>query len=137
MDFFIAKVKYGVLKDSGALKATPFNYIVRCESVTDAEVIMLEFLEGYQLLQVVSVRPAGIVEVINLNNNEAFYKARVSMPIADEVTGKMKQSIASSIISANNFDHAYSLIKEAYKDTTVDWDIVSISLENIVDVINN
>lgn len=67
-------------------------------------------------------------------NDDRWYKAKVAIIDADEVSGKEKRSFQYYLVAASNTDRALDNLNKALATFVVPWEVASISDTQFADV---
>jgi len=136
--WFEAKVKYIKVGEDGKEKKVSEDYLIDAVSYTDAEartyLELSKFIQG--VFTIASLKRSNIDEIIQSNdeNDDRWYKGKVAILDADELTGKEKRTNQYVLIAAKDFDTALVNANTNFKDYIVPPRIAQISDTNFMDV---
>ena len=142
--YFICRIAYEkqitdpTSRDCGKLKKVNEPYLVNALSCTEAEArVTLEvaqYIKGEWSIR--SIKAVNIAEIINEDTeHDRWYQARIAMCVVDEARGTESWVANTVLVKADTFYWAYKSIVERFKDSIVDYKIVSLSESPIVDYI--
>ncbi len=135
--WFIVKVKYTKQLDDGRLKRVTEPYVVDSVSFTDAEARIYEeigqYVKGEFIIKGIS--RVDFADVFYYDDSDDWYKCKMTYVAVDADEGKEKKINSNLLVTANSVKEAYERIKESLSDMTVSFDVPSIALTPIVDVI--
>ena len=88
--YFEVKVKLQKTMDDGVQKKVSEQYVVEAATFGEAEGRIAECLKPYieGEFEVTDIKIAGYVQIINSQDADTFFKAKVSFVTLDETTGK-------------------------------------------------
>ena len=137
-NWFEGKVKYIKVCEDGKEKKVSETYLVDAISYTEAEARifteMESFIQGPFILS--SLKKSNIVEIIPSNdeNDDRWFKCKVAILDADELTGKEKRTNQYNLVAAKDINTALTRIEESFSTYIVPFEIAAISDTNIFDV---
>ena len=137
-NWFEGKVKYIKTGEDGKEKKVSETYLVDAVSYTEAEARifteMETFIQGPFILS--SLKKSNIVEIVPSDdeNDDKWFKGKVAILDADELTGKEKRTNQYSLIAAKDINTALASLEESMSTYIVPYEIASISDTNIFDV---
>lgn len=67
-------------------------------------------------------------------SDEGWYKAKVAFITIDEKTAKEKRNCTNFLVQAHSISNALTNIQDAFRETMVDYVVVSIAETKILDV---
>lgn len=128
-------IKYDKRFEDGKVKRVSEHYLVDAMSLTEAEAVVTEKMKPYISGEFVatSAKQTKIAEVAG-RDYAAWYLAKVAFITIDERSGKDKRSVTQMLVGAESLDKAYDTLVEHFKFTVADYELVSLSLSQIVDV---
>ena len=133
--YYQVVIKYDKMQENGSVKRVSEKYIADALSCTDAEARVTEemqpFISGDFLAT--SVKTTPIAEIFNLDA-ERYYLAKVAFITVDEKTAQEKRSISQILVGASDFKEAYDNFLDGMKGTMADYEIVSLSETQIIEV---
>ena len=121
--------------DEGLLKAVKESYLIDAVNFTEAEAKITDIMssEGTQAL-VKSVTKTNYTEIVNIEDKSKFYKAKVTyISIGDG--GKEQKVSTFFLINADSINEALKELEEALSSMLVPYEVPSISLTDILEVI--
>lgn len=136
--WFLCKVKYEKTLENGALKRVAEPYLVDALNFTEAERRLIEevtpFMSG--VFEVSDIKRARFADIFESSDESAdrFFKAKLLFITLDERSGKEKQISQQVLIQASDLRDALRRLDEAYKGTSLEYTIASITETAIVDV---
>lgn len=134
--YFEAKVKYRKTDGNGVQKVTTESYIVDGYSFTEAEANIQKEIEQYISgeFKVTNIKVANYSEIIKDESGDRWFKAKVSLLVYDEESGKERKTNIYLLVQANNAKEAYDNAATAMKTSMGDWLIPAVSETTIMDV---
>lgn len=137
-NWFEVKIKYHKINDEGKEVKVSETYLIDAMSFTEAESrITISLKEMIQHdFYIVSIKKSNITELIESDdiNDDKYFKAKVSIIDADQISGKEKRSNQYFLIAGANVDSALEYLRKTLSTYVVPTDIVSVGDSNIVDV---
>ena len=135
-NFYEAVLSYDKVDEEGVTKRVKETFVVQAFSCGEAERIALEevatFCNGE--IECVKVGLASYKEIFISEVGDIYYKIRVCFITIDERTEKEKRTNIYHLTNADSIDAARRNVLEAYKGTTIDYVIASISEAKIADI---
>ena len=137
-NWFEGKVKYMRVNEEGRERKVTEAYLVDAMSYTEAEARLQEqvgdFIQGDY--HIPSLKKSNITEVVPSvdENDDRWYKAKVAIVDADEVSGKEKRSFQFYLVAASDTNRALENLGKALSTFVVPWDVVSISDTQFMEV---
>lgn len=135
--WFTIKVKYTKQLEDGRLKRVTEPYVIDSVSFTDAEARIYEevgqYITGEFLIKGIS--KVDFADVFYYEDSDDWYKCKLTYVSVDADEGKEKKISSNLLVTANSVKEAYERVKESLSDMTVSFELPSITLTNIVDVI--
>lgn len=114
------------------------TYVVDALSFGEAEEAITKEMEPYITgeFEVRNINPAAYGEVFfsDNENDDRWYKAKLTFITIDEKTDKEKRSNVTYLVQAANFNGAVKNIEEVMGTTAIDYVIANISETKIMDV---
>jgi len=132
------KVKYHKLDQaSGKVKKVTDSFLVDAVSFTNAEAIITKEIEQYvrDEFKVMSITQTKYTDVLEFSDSENWFKCKVTYTDIDQKSGKEKKFTNLMLVSANNADEAYKRLEDNLGNWIVPFDIPSVSLTKIIEVI--
>lgn len=123
----------------GTEKKTSEVYLAEAMSCAEAEARTTEALRPYagEGLAVDVTRHAQVDEIFAdvVINDDKYWLAKVSFTTTDERSGKDKRMMRRILVGAEDFADAYKTFVDGMRGTVSDYELVSLSLTRIVDVL--
>ena len=133
--WFEVKATYDKMTENGLVKKVTEPYLFDSLSFTEAESRAIEeltpFISGEFTVKACKRTP--IAEIFNIAA-ERYYLAKVAFITIDEKTASEKRSISQILVGASNFKEAYDNFLDGMKDTMADFELISLSETQIMDV---
>lgn len=137
-NWFEAKVKYVKVNEEGREKKVNEAYLLDAMSYTEAESRILHEMES--MIQgdyyISNLKKSNITEVVPSEdeNDDRWYKAKVSIIDADEVSGKEKASAQYYLVAAANINRALENLEKSLSTFVVPYQIESLADTQFMDV---
>lgn len=133
--YFETSVKYDKIVENGAMKKVTEKFLVDALSFAEAEARTTEERAPYMSgdFDVSTAKKTKISEIFNLGTDR-FYLVKVGFITLDEKTAAEKRSISQILVGANSFDEALQIFKDGMKGSIADYEIVSLSETQILEV---
>lgn len=137
--WFETKVRYEKTMEDGALRQVTETNVVDAVSFGEAETRILEELGKYVNgdLEVVGISIPSYKEVFfddDNSNSDRWYKAKLEFITIDEKTNKEKKSTVYYLVNAGTIKGAIKNIDSVMGNTMVDYNSLSVSETQIMDV---
>lgn len=134
--WYECKVKYLKIDQGGHESKVNDNYLLDAVSFTDAETRIFEQMNEITRgeFQVLNIKKSNISEVINNEEGEWYYKAKISLVTIDEDAGKEKKVNQYILVMADDLDHSLKRLHEGLSYMLVPYVVTSIALCNIAEV---
>ena len=132
--YFEVKVKLQKTMEDGQQKKVSEQYVVEAATFCEAERRIAECLKPYieGEFEVTDIKIAGYGQIINNQDADKFFKAKVSFVTLDETTGKEKKTSELYLVQSDTLESAESDVKSFLNDNNTT--ISSISETAILDV---
>ena len=132
--YFEVKVRLQKTMEDGQQKKVSEQYVVEAATFGEAERRITECLKPYieGEFDVTDIKIAGYVQIINNQDADKFFKAKVSFVTLDETTGKEKKTSELYLVQSDTLESAESDVKSFLNDNNTT--ISSISETAILDV---
>ncbi|MGN0069422.1 MAG: DUF4494 domain-containing protein [Prevotella sp.] len=131
-------VRYERLMEDGSQKKVSETYVVDALSFGEAEEAITREMSPYISgeFEVKNITPAAFGEVFfsENDNDDRWYKAKLSFITIDEKTEKEKRSSVSYLVQAATFNGAVKNVETVMSGTMIDYVIANISETKIMDV---
>lgn len=135
MNWFECKVKYYKVLENGVEKKVSEWYLVDAETCTEAEARLIAEFSHCMGVEVKDIRSAAYNEVFLSDNEEKYYKVKLSFITLDEKSGAEKQTNSYTLVQADALRDAIKKLDEQMKGTICDYRILSVQETAIVDVL--
>ena len=137
-NWFETTVRYERQTEDAGQKKVNELYVVDALSFGEAEEAITKEMEPFVSgeFEVKNITPASYGEIyfIDNDNDDHWYKAKLSFITLDEKTAKEKRSAVNFLVQAATFNAAVKNIDEAMGKTAIDYEIVNIADTKIMDV---
>ena len=134
--YYKSKAKYSKIDDNGNNKNVTETFLVDAVSFTDAEQRMYERLA--ELVDgdfiVTSCIPSKYTDILEKEDRDTFYDARIRYASIDEGTGKTKIVSNLFLVAANDVKEAFEFIEEDLKTMLVPYTVHSITESPVIEV---
>lgn len=134
--WYEVKCKYTKQLEDLRLKRVTEPYLIDATSFTEAEARCNE--EVGQTVRgefdVVSIKRENIADIFDYEDAETWFKAKVKFEAIDADSGKSKAVSNTILVSAENAKVAYQRIQESLREVMSFFEITSVSLTKIVEV---
>lgn len=134
--WFLCKVQYEKLLDSGTQKKVCESYLVDAMSFTEAEAKIIEeitpFVRGSFIVD--DIARYNISEFFRNENGEKFFKIKTSFITLDEKTGMEKKTPQTMLVQATDLGEAKKIFEDNMKNTMSDYELDGIVDAKILDV---
>ena len=137
-NWFEAKVKYIKINEDGREKKVNEAYLLDAMSYTEAESRITHEMESVIKgdYYISSLKKSNITELVSSEdeNDDRWYKAKVNIIDADEVSGKGKSTAQYYLVAAADTDRALENLKKNLSTFVVPYEIANISDTKFIDV---
>ena len=137
-NWFEAKVKYIKINEDGREKKVNEAYLLDAMSYTEAESRITHEMESVIKgdYYISSLKKSNITELVPSEdeNDDRWYKAKVNIIEADEVSGKGKSTAQYYLVAAADTDRALENLKKNLSTFVVPYEIANISDTKFIDV---
>lgn len=137
-NWFEAKVKYIKINENGREKKVNEAYLLDAMSYTEAESRITHEMESVIKgdYYISSLKKSNITELVPSEdeNDDRWYKAKVNIIDADEVSGKGKSTAQYYLVAAADTDRALENLKKNLSTFVVPYEIANISDTKFIDV---
>ena len=137
-NWFEAKVKYMKVNEDGREKKVNEAYLLDAMSYTEAESRIMHEMESVISgdYYISSLRKSNITELVPSEdeNDDRWYKAKVNIIDADEVSGKEKSTGQYYLVAASDTKRALENLNKSLSTFVVSCEVVSISDTQFIDV---
>lgn len=137
-NWFEAKVKYVKVTEEGKEKKVTETYLFDAVSYTEAESRTLDSLR--EMVQgdfyIAGLKKSNISELVESNdgNDDKWYKAKVAIVDADQLTGKEKRANQYFLVAGATIEAALANLQKSLSTYVVPWEIASLAETTIMDV---
>lgn len=137
-NWFEAKVKYRKVSEDGREKKVNEAYLLDAMSYTEAESRIIHEMESVISgdYYVSSLKKSNITEVVPSEDekDDRWYKAKVNIIDADEVSGKEKSTAQYYLVAASNIDTALEHLEKSLSSFVVPYEIAALADTQFMDV---
>lgn len=137
-NWFETTVRYERQTEDAGQKKVNELYVVDALTFGEAEETITAEMEPYVSgeFEVKNITPAAYGEIFfsDNDNDDRWYKAKLSFITIDEKTAKEKRSAVNFLVQAASFTGAVRNIEEAMGKTAIDYVIANVSETKIMDV---
>jgi hypothetical protein len=135
-NWFNCKVKYQKIDEHGKQVRVSESYLVEAINFTEAETRTFEIMTQYAGGDIVvsGINKANFSEIINYEQGQYWFKAKVSLDDYDESSGKLTKVNQYFLVAANSVKQCFERIEENLSGMQVEFDIPAIALSPILDV---
>lgn len=136
MRFYECGARYMKTMDNGLEKKVTELYSVDALSFAEAEGKLINELSPYREdgVEVVTMKIAPYQELVDSEEGDRWYRAKVKYITVDENTGREKNTSVCYLVRARDIDHSRQRLDEFMKGTMVDWECESLVETKIMDV---
>ena len=136
--WFETKVRYQKTMDDGTEKKVTEAYVVDALSFTEAESSIIDEMSVYTSgeLQVtgISKAPYGEIFFSDVDDDDKWYRAKLSFITIEEKTEKEKRSTVNFLVQAKSLARALRYIDEEMGKTMIDYEVVGLAETKLADV---
>ena len=137
-NWFEAKVKYMKVTEDGREKKVNEAYLLDAMSYTEAESRIMHEMESVISgdYYISSLKKSNITELVPSEdeNDDRWYKAKVNIIDADEVSGKEKSTGQYYLVAASNINKALENLEKSLASFVVPYEIASLTDTQFMDV---
>lgn len=137
-NWFEGKVKFIRIGEDGRERKVAEVYLLDAMSYTEAESRIVREMEGITSGEfwITGLKKSNVTEVVESTdvNDDRWYKAKVAIVDADEVSGREKRSFLYYLVAASDAGRALENLNKALEAFVVPWDVVSVSDSQVSDV---
>lgn len=137
-NWFEGKVKYVKVGENGRERKITEAYLLDAMSYTEAESRIVEEMESIVRGEfwISNLKKSNITEVVSSEdeNDDKWYKAKVAIVDADEVSGREKRSFQYYLVAASDTGKALESLNKALSTFVVPWEVVCIADTQFIDV---
>ena len=136
--WFETKVKYQKTQEDGTEKKVNEAYVVDALSFTEAESSIIDEMSVYVSggFHVSGISQAAYSEIFfsDVDDDDKWYKAKLSFITIDEKTEKEKRSTVNYLVQAKSLARALRYIDEEMGKTMIDYEVVGLFETKLMDV---
>ena len=134
--WYECRVKYLKIDQGGYERKVNDNYLLDAVSFTDAETRIFEQMNEITNgeFQVLNIKKSNIAEIIDKEEGEWWYKAKISLVTIDEEAGKEKKINNYILIMADDLNQALKRLEEGLSYMLVPYVVTAIQLSTIAEV---
>lgn len=137
-NWFEAKVKYIKVNEDGRERKVTESYLLDALSYTEAESRIMHQMESVIKgdYYITGLKKSNITELVESvdEKDDRWYKAKIAIIDADEVSGKEKSSYQYYLVAAANIDKALENLEKSLSTFVVPYEIMSITDTPFMDV---
>ena len=137
-NWFEATVKYMKVNEDGREKKVNEAYLLDAMSYTEAESRIMHEMESVISgdYYISSLKKSNITELVPSEdeNDDRWYKAKVNIIDADEVSGKEKSTGQYYLVAASNINKALENLEKSLASFVVPYEIASLTDTQFMDV---
>ena len=137
-NWFEGKVKYIRIGEDGRERKVAEVYLLDAMSYTEAESRIIREMEGITSGEfwITGLKKSNVTEVVYTTdvNDDRWYKAKVAIVDADEVSGREKRSFLYYLVAASDASRALENLNKALETFVVPWEVVGVSDTQVADV---
>lgn len=137
-NWFEAKVKYVKVGEDGRERKVSEMYLLDAMSYTEAESRIVSEMEMIVKgdYNIASLKKSNISEVVTSEDetDDRWYKAKIAIIDADEVSGKEKSSYQYYLVAAADTNRALENIERALATFVVPYEVAGINDTKFMDV---
>lgn len=138
-NWFEAKVKYMRVGEDGRERKVSEMYLIDAMSYTEAESRTVSEMETIVKgdYYIPSLKKSNITEVVTSEDerDDRWYKAKVAIVDAEEVSGREKRSFQYYLVAASDTNRALENLNKALATFVVPWEVASIADTQFMDVL--
>ena len=137
-NWFEAKVKYVKVNEDGREKKVNEAYLLDALSYTEAESRIMHEMESVIKgdYYISSLKKSNITELVPSDDetDDRWYKAKIAIIDADEVSGKEKSSYQYYLVAASNINRALENLEKSLSTFVVPYEICKVADTQFMDV---
>lgn len=137
-NWFEAKVKYVKVNEDGREKKVNEAYLLDALSYTEAESRIMHEMESVIKgdYYISSLKKSNITELVPSDDetDDRWYKAKIAIIDADEVSGKEKSSYQYYLVAASNINRALENLEKSLSTFVVPYEICNVADTQFMDV---
>jgi len=135
--YYNCKLRYTKQHEDGSIKHVKEDFLLDGVSYTEAETLFHKFIEENISgeFTVKNIYKTNISEVINYEDSDNWYKCKVLYVTIDGDSSKEVKVSKYFLVNAKTVKEAYERIEDSLSSMLVPFEIPSITLTNVVEVI--
>ena len=135
-NWFTCKMTFDSQGEDGLIRKVTEQFLVDALSFTDAEARIVKEVQPFVTgeLLVADIKRARISEMFYDENGDKWYRCKINYLSVDELNGIEKRISQTIMVQAICFKGAVDTLFERMNDTLGDYEVVSISETQILDV---
>ena len=137
-NWFEAEVKYVKVGEDGKERKMSESYLLDAMSYTEAESRITESLR--EMIQgdfyIAGLKKSNVTELVESNdgNDDKWFKAKVNIIDADQISGKEKKSAQYFLVAGSDLERALANLQKSLSTYVVPFEIASLADTTIMDV---
>lgn len=134
--WYECKVKYLKIDQAGSERKKTSTFLIDSVSFTDAETRIFEQMNEITSgeFQVTNIKKSNVTEIINKEEGEWYFKAKISLVTIDEEAGKEKKINNYILIMADDLDQATKRLHEGLSYMLIPYTVSSVTISPIEEV---
>lgn len=134
--WFQCKIKYQREEENGKIKKISEPYLVDAVSYTEAEARIYQELGSVipGEFEVTAITKSRFVDIFHYDDNDVWYKCKVTYMVTDENSGKEKKITNMMLVTAAHVKEAYERIQESLSTMLVPFEVPEIAQSPIVEI---
>ena len=134
--WFSCRVKYQKIDEHGKQVRASETYLVEAINFTEAETRIFEIMEQYGSgdIMVSGISKTNFSEIVNYEDGQYWYKAKVTWEDFDESSGKLSRTTNHLLVAANSVKQCFDRVEQNLESMMVPFDIPAIAQSPILDV---
>ena len=136
--WFETRIRYNKTLEDGRNKKVTEQYVVEALSFSEAEKRITEEMSHYVSGEfgVKAIKLAAYSETFfsDIDTDDKWFNAKLAFITLDEKTDKEKRTPVTYLVQAASLDKARAYVKEVMEKTLIDYDVISISETQFIDV---
>ena len=135
-NWFTYKMTFDRQGEDGLIRKVTEQFLVDALSFTDAEARIVKEVQPFVTgeLLVADIKRARISEMFYDEDGDKWYRCKINYLSVDEMKGVEKRISQTIMVQATCFKGAVDTLFERMNDTLGDYEVVSISETQILDV---
>jgi hypothetical protein len=134
--WFTVSIRYTKQNDEGFLQRVTESYLFDAASYTEAESrASEEFVEKIKgEVQIVKITKAKLVDVIEYQDSDVWYKVKVLFSAYDADTERIRKTTSDVLVNAEGIKDAIKRTEAAFEDSISSFQIVGAQLSPVVGI---